>query len=171
MEARRVCRERTPMMMFTMGWWLTAVHPSLKTAAASSSAISLILPMFLPSMNLSSFGISLVVKYVRCCLLGLCVPLPQLPHDLRKAVTVIGIWFAHLHLFRTPLKPQVSSAATGSPKVAQSAKQASSLVTLLRATVLRERTSQEIVGLHFGYCSMVILWQGRHRSAGLRCTW
>ena len=54
------------MMMFTMGWWLTAVHPSLKTAAASSSAISLILPMFLPSMNLSSFGISLVVKYVRC---------------------------------------------------------------------------------------------------------
>ena len=25
------------------------------------------------------------------CLLGLCVPLPQLPHDLRKAVTVLGI--------------------------------------------------------------------------------
>ena len=46
-------------------------------------------------------------------------------------------------------QPQVSSAATGSPKVAQSAKQASSLVTLLRATVVRERTSQEIVGVHF----------------------
>ena len=31
MEVRRVCRERTPVMMFTMGWWLTVVHPSLKT--------------------------------------------------------------------------------------------------------------------------------------------
>jgi hypothetical protein len=79
----------------------------------------------------------------------LCVPLLQLPHDLRKTVTVLGIWFAQLHLFRTPRKPQVSSTATGSPKVAQSAKQASSLVTLLRATVVRERTSQEIVGVHF----------------------
>jgi hypothetical protein len=78
----------------------------------------------------------------------LCVPLPQLPHDLRKAVTVLGIWFAHLHVFRTLLKPQVSSAATGSPKVAQSAKQASFFFILLRATVLRERTSQEIRGVH-----------------------
>jgi hypothetical protein len=83
------------------------------------------------------------------CLIGLCVPLLQLPHDIRKTVTVLGIWFAQLHLFRTPRKPQVSSTATGSPKVAQSAKQASSLVTLLRATVVRERTSQEIVGVHF----------------------
>jgi hypothetical protein len=33
------------MMMFTMGWWLTVVHPSLKTTAATSSTISLILPM------------------------------------------------------------------------------------------------------------------------------
>jgi len=82
------------------------------------------------------------------CLIGLCVPLPQLPHDLRKAVTVLGIWFAHLHVFRTLLKPQVSSAATGSPKVAQSAKQASFFFILLRATVLRERTSQEILGVH-----------------------
>ena len=67
------------------------------------------------------------------CLLGLCVPLPQLPHDLRKAVTVLGIWFAHLHLFRTPRKSQVTSTATGSSKVSQSSKQASSLVTLLLA--------------------------------------
>ena len=75
---------------------------------------------------------------------------PRIPSLKRKTltVTVLGIWFAHLHVFRTLLKPQVSSAATGSPKVAQSAKQASSLVILLRATVLRERTSQEIVGVH-----------------------
>jgi len=76
---------------------------------------------------------------------------PRIPSLKRKTltVTVLGIWFAHLHVFRTLLKPQVSSAATGSPKVAQSAKQASSfLVILLRATVLRERTSQEILGVH-----------------------
>jgi hypothetical protein len=58
-----------------------------------------------------------------------------------------------------------------SPKVGQSTKQASFLVTLLRTTVVGERTSQEIVGVHFGYSSMVVLWQGRHRSVGLRCTW
>jgi hypothetical protein len=68
---------------------------------------------------------------------------------LRKTVTVLGIWFAQFHLFRTPRKSKVSSTATGSPKADQSAKQASSLVTLLRATVVRERTSQEIVGVHF----------------------
>jgi hypothetical protein len=39
-----VCRERTPMMMFTMGWWFTVVHPSLNTVAARSLAISLIFP-------------------------------------------------------------------------------------------------------------------------------
>ncbi len=61
---------------------------------------------------------------------------------------------------------------SGSPKeVAQSANQASFVVTLLCVTVVRERTFQEIVGLHFGYCSVVVLWQACHRSASLWCTW
>jgi hypothetical protein len=54
-----------------------------------------------------------------------------------------------VHLFRTPHQTEVSSTAAGSPRVSQSAKQASLLVTLLRVTVVRERTSQEIVDLHF----------------------
>ncbi len=52
-------------------------------------------------------------------------------------VIVLGIWFAHLHLFRTPRKPQLSSTVTGSPKVAESVKQASFLVTLLCATLVK----------------------------------
>ena len=40
--------------------------PSLKTATVTSCVISLIFPMFWLSMNLSSFGISFVVKKVWC---------------------------------------------------------------------------------------------------------
>jgi hypothetical protein len=71
-----------------------------------------------------------------------------------------------LHLFRTPRKPQVSSTATGSPKVAQSAKQASFRVTLLCASLLRERTSQDLVRVHCCYWSMVVL----HSSGDLPVT-
>ncbi len=59
------------MMMFTMGWWFTAVHPSLNTTAARSRAISLIFPMFLSSIKWSSFGISFVV---RCGSVGSLTP-------------------------------------------------------------------------------------------------
>ena len=45
-------------------------------------------------------------------------------------------------------KPQVLPAADGPPKVAESTKETSFLVTLLRVTFVRERTSHEIVGLH-----------------------
>jgi hypothetical protein len=61
----------------------------------------------------------------------------HLPHDLRKSVTVLRIWFAQLHLSRNPRKPQLSSTATGSPKVSQSGKKSSFLVTLLCATLVK----------------------------------
>jgi hypothetical protein len=61
-ETLTVCREQTPMMTLTMGWWSTVVQPSLKTVVTSSCAIALIFPMFWSSMSLSRVGISLVVK-------------------------------------------------------------------------------------------------------------
>ena len=46
------------------GWWLTVVHPSLKAESDNSCVNSLIFPMFLLGMNLSSFGLAnlLIVK-------------------------------------------------------------------------------------------------------------
>jgi hypothetical protein len=70
----------------------------------------------------------------------MCVHLLDLLHDLRRAFKVLWIWLALLHLFRTVRKPQVLPEADRSEKVAQSAKQASFRVTLLRASLLRERS-------------------------------
>jgi hypothetical protein len=56
-------------------------------------------------------------------------------------------------------------------KVAQSSKQASFRVTLLRASLLRERTSQDLVRVHCCYWSMVVLWPGLHSSGDLPATW
>ena len=82
-------------------------------------------------------------------LLDMCVPLLELLHDLRRAFKVLWIWFALLHLFRTVRKPQVLPAADRPKTVAQSAKQASFRVTLLLASLLRERTSQDLVRVHW----------------------
>jgi hypothetical protein len=81
-------------------------------------------------------------------LLDMCVPLLELLHDLRREFKVLWIWLALMHLFRTVCKPQVLSAADRPKKVAQSAKQASFRVTPLRASLLRERTSQDLVRVH-----------------------
>ena len=61
-------------MMFTMGWWFISVHPSLNTVETRSHVISLIFSMFLSSIDLSSFGISFVVKKVWCGSLGSLTP-------------------------------------------------------------------------------------------------
>jgi hypothetical protein len=42
---------------------------------------------------------------------------------------------------------------------------------LLFVTLVRDRTFQEIIGLHFYYCCMVVLWTGRIPSGVLRHTW
>ncbi len=99
-------------------------------------------------------------------LFDMCVPLLELLHDLRRAFKVLWIWFALLHLFRT-----VRTPVDRSKKVAQSAKQASFRVTLLRVSLLRERTSQDLVRVHCCYWSMVVLWLGLHSSGDLPTTW
>ncbi len=43
------------MMMFTMGWWFTVVHPSLNTVVVRSYVIFLIFPMFFSSINFVEF--------------------------------------------------------------------------------------------------------------------
>ena len=116
-------------------------------------------------VKLPTFQSSLVL------LLGMCVPLLELLHDLRRVFKVLWIWFALLHLFRTVRKSQVLPAVDRPKKVAQSAKQASFRVTLLRASLLRERTSQDLVRVHCCYWSMVVLWPGLHRSGDLPTTW
>ena len=104
-------------------------------------------------------------------LLGMCVPLLELLHDLWRAFKVLWIWFALLHLFRTIRKSQVLPAADGPPIVSQSAKQSSFGVTLLRVSLVRERTSQDLVRVHCSYWSMVVLWPGRHSFGDLPRTW
>jgi hypothetical protein len=104
-------------------------------------------------------------------LLDMCVPLLELLHDLRRAFKVLWIWFTLLHLFRTVCNPQVLPEVDRSKKVAQSAKQANFRVTLLHASLLRERTSQDLVRVHCCYWSMVVLWSGLHSSGDLPVTW
>jgi hypothetical protein len=101
----------------------------------------------------------------------MCVPLLELLHDLRRAFKVLWIWFALLYLFRTVRKPQVLPGADRTQKVSQSAKQASFRVTLLCASLLRERTSQDLVRVHCYYWSMVVLWPGLRSSGDLPTTW
>ena len=76
-----------------------------------------------------------------------------------------------MHLFRTPHNPQVIPTVDGSPKVAQSTQQASLWRTLLCATLVRESTSQEIVGDHDWYWCITVLWQERHSSVDLPRAW
>ena len=85
------------------------------------------------------------------------VPLLHLLDNLIIALNVLGIWVAPLHLFRTVSHPQVVPGTDEPEVVAETTKQASSCVTLLFATLVRERTFQEIVGLHVYYCCMVFL--------------
>ena len=101
----------------------------------------------------------------------MCVPLLELLHDLRRAFKVLWIWLALLHLFRTVRKPQVLPVEDRYKKVDQSANQTSFRVNLLRASLLRERTSQDLVRVHCCYWSMVVLWPGLHSSGDLPVTW
>jgi hypothetical protein len=103
-------------------------------------------------------------------LLDMCVPLLELLHDLRRAFKVLWIWLALLHLFRTVRKPQVLPVEDRYKKVDQSSNQTSFRVNLLRASLLRERTSQDLVRVHCCYWSMVVLWPGLHSSGDLPAT-
>ncbi len=78
---------------------------------------------------------------------------------------------ALLHLFLTVRKSQVVPEVDHPKKVPQSAKQASFRVTLLRASLLRKRTSQDLVRVHCCYWIMVVLWSGLHSSGDFPSTW
>jgi hypothetical protein len=55
----------------------------------------------------------------------------------------------------------VVPGADGPEKVAKTTKQTSSGVPLLLPTLARERTFQNIIGIHFCYWCIVVLWAGR----------
>ncbi len=58
---------------------------------------------------------------------------------------------------------QVVPGADGPEKIAKTTKQASSWVPLLLSTLVREHTFQNMIGIHFCYWCIVILWSGwRH---------
>jgi hypothetical protein len=84
-------------------------------------------------------------------LVDMLVPLLELLHDLWRTFKVFWIWFVLLYLFRTVRKPQVLPAEDRTKKVPQSGKQTSFRVTLLRESLLRQRTSQDLVRVHCCY--------------------
>ena len=77
------------------------------------------------------------------------------------ALNVLRRWFALLHLLRNASQAQVVPGADGSEKVAKTTQQASSRVPLLLPTLARERTFQNMIGIHFCYWCIVVLWPGR----------
>ena len=70
-------------------------------------------------------------------------------------LNVLLLWVSPLHLFRTDSYPQVVPGVDGPEVVDQTTKQTSFCVTLLIVTLVRERTFQEIVGLHVYYFIVV----------------
>ncbi len=77
-------------------------------------------------------------------LLHMCVPLLQLIHDLwrEERSTYSGYGLHFCTCFEVSVNPRWLRQR-GSPKTAESTKQSSFCVTLLRATLVRESTSQE----------------------------
>ena len=73
------------------------------------------------------------------------VPLLQLLDNLSMTLNVLWIWVAPMHLFRTASHPQVVPGADGPEVVTQTTQQSSFCFTLLLATLVRERTFQEIL--------------------------
>ena len=91
---------------------------------------------------------------------------------LSKALNVLRIWFELLHIFlRSASQAQVVPGTDGPGIVAKATKQESFCVTLLLPTLARERTFQDMIGLHFCYWCIVVLWSGLRRSVTLRPTW
>ena len=82
-------------------------------------------------------------------------------HNFSMALNVLRRWFALLHLLRNASQAQVVPGADGSEKVAKTTQQASSRVPLLLPTLARERTFQNMIGIHFCYWCIVVLWPGR----------
>ncbi len=189
-------RARLVIIHFTVE---VVLFPSSCTLASFPSSISCVIPfilhMFLSSMNLSSFGVSLVALPNKISLEIRAVWQPGFLNTTRFGPDVVltticchedgpvnllivksahgktGRYLIfvplHVHLFSGPHKcpspstptvhnPQVTPTTTGPPKVALSVNQTIFCVTLLCSTLVRDRASQEIVGLHFWYCSMVV---------------
>ena len=86
-------------------------------------------------------------------------------------LNVLRIWFALLHLLRNASQDQVVSGTDGPGIVVKTTKQETFCVTLLLPTLVRERTFQDMIGLHFCYWCIVVLWSGLCRSVALRPTW
>ncbi len=68
--------------------------------------------------------------------------------NLSMSLNVLHRWFALLHLLRNAFQTQVVPDADGPEMVAKTTKQASFCVTLLLPTLARERTFQNVIGLH-----------------------
>ncbi len=152
METRRVCRERTTMMMFTMGrsW----SFPKLFHVDGIVS-----LPTFQWSLSHLSVLYFLVL-----------VPPFHFLDNLSMSLNVLRRWFTLLHLLRNTSQDQVVPDVDGPEIVSKTTKQASFWVTLLLPTLARESTFQNMIGLHFYYWSIVVLCQGILLSVTLRPT-
>ena len=80
---------------------------------------------------------------------------------LSMMLNVLWIWFELLHIFlRSVSQTQVVPVVDGPEIVDKTTKQASFCVTLLLPTLTRERTFQNMIGLHFWYWCTVVLWEG-----------
>ena len=76
---------------------------------------------------------------------------------LSMTLNVLRIWFALLHLLRNASQTQVVPDTDGPGLVTKATKQESFCVTLLLPTLARERTFQDMIGLHFCYWCIVVL--------------
>jgi hypothetical protein len=83
-------------------------------------------------------------------------------HDnFSMALNVLRRCFALSHLLRNASQAQVVPGADGPEKVTKTTKQASSGVPFLLPTLARDRTFQNMIGIHFCYWCVVVLWPGR----------
>ncbi len=65
------------------------------------------------------------------------------------------------NVFQKSVLTQVVPDVDGPEKVDKTTKQASSWVPLVMPTLARERTFQNMIGIHFFYWCIVVLWTGR----------
>jgi hypothetical protein len=90
--------------------------------------------------------------------------------NLSMTLNVFCRWFPLLHLLRNTSQTQVVPDTDGSVIVVKTTKQVSFWVTLLLPTLARERTFQNMIGLHFCYWCIVVLWEGLRLSVALHPT-
>jgi hypothetical protein len=81
----------------------------------------------------------------------------QIQHDSQCAPHMVCTFAPSSNTSQTQVVPTVD----GPEKVSKTTKQASSWVPLLLPTLSRERTFQNMIGIHFCFWCIVVLWPGR----------